>query len=101
MNHDVTSIFNKFAGQEIAIIERESEVKIGKETYRLPEVTFANPQDPLLTGMEETAKKNGLHLRIWLPGTMGTMDIRMDRVNVHIGKDMDGKWRIGRQFTLG
>lgn len=99
INRDVTAMFNKFAGVEIDMVE--TEVEVGGQTYKLPEVRFSNPSDPVLTGMQETAQKNKLHLRVWLPGSVGTMDFRMDRVNVNINKDVDGKWRVGKSFTLG
>jgi hypothetical protein len=102
MNHDVTNIFNKFAGQEIAVTETEKTHKMRNgQDYKYTHIAFADENDPLLTGMRETADKHGLSLRIWLPNSMGTCDMRMDRVNVHVNKDEDGKWRIGKQFNLG
>lgn len=101
MNHDVTHIFNKFAGVEIAVKEEKKEMTIGGKKYEFVEADFENPNDPVLLGMEETAKKNNLSLRVWLPGTFGTMDYRLDRANVNVAKDPDGKWRVGKQFTLG
>ena len=100
-NHEVSALFNKFAGVEIAVKEEEKEITIGKDKYPYTHVEFANPSDPVLVGMNETAKKNGLSLRIWLPNSMGTMDYRLDRVNVNVQKDPDGKWRIGKTFSLG
>lgn len=32
---------------------------------------------------------------------MGTMDYRTDRVNTHIEKAPDGKWRVGPRFDIG
>lgn len=101
MRMNVSALFNKFAHQEISVLETNREIDLGGEKMTFPELSFADNNDPLLVEMRQTAKENGLTLRIWLPGTLGTMDMRPNRVNVHVEKHEDGKWRIAPQFTLG
>lgn len=100
-NMDVSHIFNKFAGQEIRMTEKKINIKIGKDTYPHTQIEPADPKDPLITGMEETAKKAGMSLRLGWPGVMHTPNVKMNRVNARIEKGDDGKWRIGKKFMLG
>jgi hypothetical protein len=98
---NVTSIFNKFAGREIAVVETQQTLDIGGETYTFNEVDFANPNDPTIKAMEKAAKDHGLHLRLWLPGSAGTADYRTDRVNAYVEKAADGKYRVTSKFGIG
>jgi len=98
---DVSSLFNKFAGREVPMVERSSSFQKGGKTYTVPVILLECGNDPLLEEMKKVAKDNGLTLRLWWKGRMGTMDHRLDRVNVHIEKCPDGKWRIGKNFNLG
>jgi len=83
MAQDLTKLFNKFAGKEIP-------------------VSFAsNRRDPTLEEMENLAKANGLILRVWFPDTLGTMDLRNDRINAYVNKEADGKYRVGNNFKIG
>lgn len=102
MKRDVSHIFNKFAGREVDMTERTQTIDfkhVGKQTFTVVEP--ADKNDPLLQEMRDEAKKHGLSLRLWWPGIAGTMDFRPDRVNAHIEKGADGKWRIGNKFNLG
>lgn len=94
---DVSDIFNKFAGREVPM--KEEPFVIRGKTYT--QIRLADDNDPTVQEMRETAKKSGLKLRLWWPGIAGTMDFRMDRVNAHIEKAPDGKWRVGNRFNLG
>ncbi|MBU6476123.1 MAG: hypothetical protein KGL10_06205 [Alphaproteobacteria bacterium] len=95
MNHNgITALFNKFAGREIQVVENARTMNIGGQTCTFDEVSPVNGE-PTLKEMEKTANDNGLRLRVWFPGTVGTMDLRMDRVNVRVSKAPDGKWRVG------
>ena len=40
-------------------------------------------------------------LRVWWDGIMGTMDFRTNRVNAHIEKEADGKYRVSNRFNIG
>ncbi|MBI3441178.1 MAG: hypothetical protein HY052_05170 [Proteobacteria bacterium] len=80
---DITRLFNKFAGKEV------------KDPKRV-----TTDIDLVLLGMAEVAKKNGLKLRVFFPGMVGTMDYKANRVNANIKKGTDGKYRVSH-FTAG
>ncbi len=94
---DVSDLFNKFAGREVPM--KEEPFTIRGKTYT--QVRLANDKDPTVEEMRDEAKSHGLSLRVWWPGTAGTADFRMDRVNAHIEKAADGKWRVTNRFDLG
>ena len=96
-NHDVSQIFNQFAGREVAMREDTFTFK-GREYKQLD---LADRNDATVTEMEKFAKDNGLQLRLWWNGIAGTMDYRLDRVNAHIEQGTDGKYRIAPRFDLG
>jgi hypothetical protein len=81
MEKDITSLFNKFAGKELR----------HPNTYDI---------DPVQEEMAKIAKDNGLRLRVWFPGSIGTCDYDLSRVNVHVNRDPDGKYRI-KSFSRG
>jgi hypothetical protein len=97
----ISALFNKFAGKEIDMIENNRTVRIGGTDHTYTEVRLANENDPVIRDMHDTAQQAGLRLRLWQPGTAGTMDYRLDRVNAHIEKGPDGKYRIGKHFGIG
>lgn len=99
--NDVSNLFNKFAGREVPMAETQRKMTIGGKEYTFNEVSPADKNDPVLAEMRDEAKKHGLSLRVWWEGIMGTMDYRMDRVNAHIEKAQDGKWRVAPRFNLG
>jgi hypothetical protein len=89
MAKDLTKLFNKFAGKEISVQEIEADF------------FDVDPNDKTVQAMENLAKANGLTLRVIFPGSRVTKDMRMDRVNVHVEKEVDGKYRIGNRFKIG
>jgi hypothetical protein len=102
MQRDVSHIFNKFAGREVAMTERTETIdfkSLGKQTFTVIEP--ANKDEPLFKEMQDEAKKHGFSLRLFWPGMGGTADFRTDRVNAHIEKGTDGKWRVGKSFGIG
>ncbi len=94
---DVSAIFNKFAGREVAMKEEEFDFKGHKYT----QVKLADENDATVKEMRDAAKDAGLRLRLWLPGTVGTMDFRTDRVNARIEKEAGGKYRVSKRFNIG
>lgn len=94
--------FNKFAGREVGVTETpfKTEFKNLGITYEGVRVEI-NKDDPAITELTAAVKAVGLHLRLWLPDTMGTMDYRLDRLNVHVRKEDDGKYRIQKDMGLG
>jgi hypothetical protein len=99
---DVSHIFNKFAGREVPMVE---EKKVHHSPYsgdhEYTQVKLADPNDPTVQEMRDEAKKHGLKLRLWWPGIAGTMDFRTDRINAHIEKEADGKYRVSKRFNIG
>ena len=95
---ELSKIFNKFVGKEVKMNEVvHNRPRIGSYT----QVSLADENDPTVVSMRKAAEKNGLKLRLWWPGIMGTMDYRTDRVNAHIEKETDGKYRISNRFNIG
>ena len=94
---DIESIFNKFAGREVPMKHEIKKVA----GYTFNEIHPALNPGPVLTEMQDTAKKNGLSLRVWWDGMAGTMDYRTDRVNAHIEEGADGKYRVASRFNIG
>jgi len=78
----IAHLFNKFAGREVL-------------------APMAMGIDPTIQEMKKVAEDNGYKLRIWYPGSRGTMDHQPNRVNVHIEEGVDGKFRVGKKFNLG
>jgi hypothetical protein len=97
MHPDVRRHFNHFAGREIPL--KEESFKKGRRTYR--RLALANPDNPVLRDMQQTAKQNGLSLRLLWPGAIATKDLRSDRVNAHLEQDAAGTWRVSSKFTIG
>ena len=81
--------------------ERIEGMDIGGKHYDVPIVEPADKDDATLAEMKQVAEQNGLILRLWWEGIMGTMDYRTDRINAHIEKGNDGKWRIADKFDIG
>src|SRR3954471_13961511 len=96
----ITEIFNQFAGKEIQVVETTQNFVIGGKNYPVTDVTPAS-NEPTLQAMKNAAAQNGLKLRVWFPGTVGTMDFRTDRVNAHVNKGADGKYRVQNNFNIG
>lgn len=99
-NTDLSKQFAKFAGREVIAVEKVQNIKIGDTTYPIHEVHL-DDNCPAVAELSAAVKAAGLHLRLWTPGSMGTMDYRLDRLNANVEKASDGKWRIGSSFTLG
>lgn len=95
-NHELAELFNKFAGAEVDVKEKMVEYR----GQQYPECRL-NEDDATVKEMREFASENGLTLRLWTPGSAGTMDFRTDRVNAHIAKEHDGKWRVQPNFNIG
>ena len=81
-------VFNKFAGKEIQVTETDRGVQIAKS-------------DKTVSELKKAIEEAGFRLRLWMPNSMGTCDFRTDRVNVHVGKGKDGKYRVGKKFNIG
>lgn len=94
---DVSHIFNKFAGKEIRVKEKQSGLRFGGQP--MVDVKLL-PNNPVVDELKKAAEDNGLRLRIILPGQPVTMDLCRTRVNIRIQKAADGKYRISKKFDL-
>jgi hypothetical protein len=103
MNPDVSKQFAKFAGKEVAVTETpwKREYKFNPGVVYEGVTARYDEQDPVILSLKEETAKAGFYPRIWMPGTFGTMDYQTSRLNVHIEKEADGKYRIQPRFTLG
>jgi hypothetical protein len=102
MKPKITDVFNKFAGREVAVIETpyKQHLKHAGITVEGISTEFA-PNEPTIAEMEKAAKDNGFTLRLWLPDGAGTCDYRTDRINAHVEKGADGKYRVSKNFDIG
>src|SRR4051812_48373769 len=97
---DIAKIFNKFAGKEVKVEETQSILSFGGQIYAFSNVKAA-ANDPTLKAMEEAANENGFALRVWFSGASSRCDYRTDRVNIHVLKGPDGKYRVSDKINIG
>ena len=77
----INKAFNKFAGKEI---------------------NRGDDHDPVLKEMQFEAMAHGSRLRLlWSDETSGLEEVDTSRVTAYIDQDADGKWRVGKKFTVG
>lgn len=103
MSMDLSKIFGQFAGREISITEVPEKIEL-KElgiTHEHIRLELTNKPDPVIADLKDTVEKNGLQLRLWFPGSIGTMDYRTNRLNAYVEKEADGKYRIQNKFHIG
>lgn len=92
----LTRNFNKFAGCEVNVTETTHDTQYGKVKS-----VHVHGDDPTLTELRVAAEAAGLNLRLLLPGAGCTADYCDDRLNVHVAKEADGKYRIQKDFKIG
>jgi hypothetical protein len=99
---EVSKQFNKFAGKEVAVIEKPWKIEATKRFPAMEGVTVeCDGSDAVIVDLVAEAAKAGFNLRIWTPGVMGTCDWQPSRLNVHIEKEDDGKYRIQPNMSMG
>ena len=98
---DVSKIFNQFAGKEVAVTEVPYKFTFKSGTSVEGVTVRADDNEPTIAALSEAAAKAGYSLRLWLPGTAGTCDWDDTRLNAHVEKEADGKYRIQPNFNLG
>ena len=84
--------FDKYVGQKVLLIGTKKTIElesIGKHEYTNYDIA---PEDTVI------AEITSLHpnCRVWLPGTMGTCDYNLSRLNVHVEEQADGSFEIVR-----
>lgn len=92
------SLVEKFVGKEMPVEETENEFKIAGKMYKIASHKLTDPA--ALNELKGEATKMGLSTRIWFPTTIGTMEVRPDRLNVYLRKDDSNVWKIER-LTIG
>lgn len=94
-NETLKAIFEKFANREVDThIDPPTPASRGRAVAKL------NPQDEAVSELRQAVEAAGFSLRVWMPNSIGTMDYRTNRVNVHIAPDMQGVYRMGN-FRIG
>lgn len=101
MRVDLAKVFGKFAGREVVMNERPEEYRVGRLTKTRIVASPADENPPVVQEMKDEAARNGLKLRVLWPGRGWTDDYDRKRVNAHVEKGKDGKWRIANKFDLG
>lgn len=80
-------LFDEFIGRNVKVIKEH--VPGGAS----PRVTL----DPTETLLADVEKASGFpHVRIRLPGTMVTMDYRINRLNVFVDRMQDGTYTVSK-----
>lgn len=92
-------IFSKFAGVEIPTKAVPIQVGFNQHVYVVQQPTEAGIE--ILENISLIANKNNINLRLWLPNSMGTMDIQHDRLNIKVKAESTSKWRIQNKCTYG
>lgn len=86
--------FEKYVGKKVLV----------NETKRTLDLKILGPQEFIKYDIadEDTVIKEiqaaHSHVRVWLPNTMGTMDYRLDRLNVTVAKQDDGSFEITKVY---
>ncbi len=87
--------FEQFLGKKVSVTESKRKITIAGEEMEIDEYKM-DQNDPTIS---EIKKLRGSGLtRIWLPNSMGTMDFRMDRLNVRIEKVADGSFEVTKVY---
>lgn len=85
------SQFDKYVGRKVLVKETQETIKIGGKDY--DHINYEiETGDTVVAEIQKEYPK----VRVWLPNTMGTMDYRLDRLNVHIEKQTDGSFVVTR-----
>lgn len=101
MRVDLAKVFGKFAGREVGVEEKTEDFRIGRVIKKRTVATPVDDNPPVVQEMTEEARKHGLKLRMLWPGRGYTDDYVRNRVNAHVEKTKDGKWRISAKFDIG
>jgi hypothetical protein len=89
--------FESFVGKTVLVNKTTETAKIGGKEYSNPRCKISN-EDVVIAEVCEVATKHSLRCRVWLPGTIGTMDYRLDRLNVKVEEQTDGSFQITRIY---
>jgi hypothetical protein len=96
----MVKIFGRFMFAEVPLVEETKTYKIGGKEHTYNNIGLQDENHPVLVDLRKTAKECGMTVRVWWPGMIATMELDRDRLNVHIEKSADGKWRIAERMNL-
>jgi hypothetical protein len=99
MQPEISPIFNRFVGREVELQETIHQMTIGGKAFEIPEYKLVENQ-PVIEELRGVTELYGLQLRLWLPDTVGTMEVNTNRVNMHVDKSGDGKYRISDRISI-
>lgn len=97
---NMLKIFGRFIYAEIPIKEEIRTVPFAGQQVQIEDVRLADTNHPVLQDLRKTAKECGMDVRIWHPGMIATMEFNANRLNIHIEKSSDGKWRIAEHMNM-
>jgi len=92
------TIFTNYIGSKVLVDESEKIVELNSLGTRAFKVYSINSNDKIINEIKSKAKKESLIFRLWLPSTVGTMDLRGDRLNVRVGK-VDDEFQITKIYV--
>jgi hypothetical protein len=94
---DDTVDFDKYLGRKVLVDEAKTTTKIfGRDDERS---TYAiSKKDKVIADIKKKVGED-MHVRVWLPNTVGTMEIRDDRLNIHVDKQEDGSFEIAKIYV--
>jgi hypothetical protein len=84
---NIVELQDKYIGKHIPINTSTKEIKLGRLGTREVETYTLTSEGEAIVEEFQRDLDSKFHARIWLPNTIGTMDYRLDRVNLKIGKD--------------
>src|SRR5580700_1078585 len=89
----ISKIFNRFAGKEIAIIYKKHLNR--RNTFASWTEFRVDETDPVARELKQAANDAGMELKLCRHREGFTKpDPNPDRLNVHVGRGADLKWRI-------
>ena len=91
---DLPKVFQKYAGVELPHEDYEHKMRSGR-SYTMQRLTTEG--ESLLKEIYQVAADNNINLRVCTPDSMGTMDHKMDRLNIHT----DENWVIESKCNYG
>ena len=89
MTATIPPVLQAFFNQKVEVTETPQNYR-GQTRY----VCDIAPTDTTIQQFRDAAAQEGLTVRVWLPGTGGTMDMKGNRLNVHVGQSFNGDWKI-------
>lgn len=92
--HKLSAIFEKYAGRAVETYTNPAPASRGA-------VERLDPQDQTVAALRAELEAEGVSLRLWMPNGIGTMDFKPNRMNVHVGPDNQGVYRLARTFRMG